>query len=81
MNFIGKTENIEEDLKIVLEKIGITDLVHKKDKKINKNKIDYVYYKDYYTQDILDFVNKQFEKDFIEFNYKKYDNLEDFKKI
>ena len=79
IDFIGKQENLEEDLKIALEKIGITELKHNKEKKVNKNKVDYVYYKDYYTQEILDFVNKHFDKDFIEFDYKKYELLEDFK--
>ena len=30
---------------------------------------------------IFDFVNEHFDKDFHEFNYKKYDNYEDFIKL
>ena len=78
INFIGKQETIEADLAIVLNKLGITEITHNKEKKVNKNKVDYVPYKNYYTQEILDFVNKQFDKDFVEFGYKKYDTLEEF---
>lgn len=78
MDFIGKHESLENDLEIILKKLGFETIIHNKEKKVNKNKIDYVYYKEYYTQEILDFVNKQFEIDFKEFGYKKYDSLSEF---
>jgi hypothetical protein len=78
MNFIGKFENLEEDLKVVLLKVGFNEIIHQKKTHINKNKIDYNYYKTYYTEYAFNFVNKHFEKDFIEFNYKKYESYNDF---
>lgn len=80
MNFIGKQENLKEDLKIILNKIGFSELIHDKNININKNKLDYNYYKTYYTQFIFDFVNEHFDKDFLEFNYEKYNNYEEFMK-
>ena len=77
MNFVGKQENLDEDLNLVLNKIGFTEIIHKKDK-LNKNKIDFNYYKTYYTEYVFDFINTHFEKDFEEFNYKKYNNFTDF---
>ena len=81
MNFIGKQENLETDLEIVLNKIGFNKIIHNKKSNINKNKVDFNYYKTYYTKFIFDFVNEHFDKDFHEFNYKKYDNYEDFIKL
>jgi hypothetical protein len=78
MDFIGKMENLETDLEFVLKKVGFTEIIHEKDKKINETKHNY--YKEYYNQAILDFVNKWFEKDFLEFGYERFDTIEEFKK-
>jgi len=78
MDFIGKHENLENDLEIVFKKIGINNIIHNKEVILNKNKVDFNYYKTYYTQEILDFVNTYFNDDFIVFNYKKISKLEDF---
>jgi len=78
MNFIGKQENLEDDLKEVLTKIGFKEINHTKSVVVNKNKINYYYYKTYYTEFIFDFVNIHFKKDFEEFGYKKYDDYKDF---
>jgi len=77
MNFVGKQENLDEDINLVLNKIGFTEIIHKKDK-LNKNKIDFNYYKTYYTEYVFNFVNTHFDKDFKAFNYKKYNNFTDF---
>jgi len=76
MDFIGKMENLEDDLQKVLNKIGINEIIHKKEKKVNKT--DHEPYKTYYNQEILDFVNTWFDEDFKNFNYTKYDTLNDF---
>jgi len=75
MDFIGKIENLEDDLEIILNKIGIANIVHNK-KYINKG--SYKFYKDYYTQSILDFVNEFFNDDFVNFGYTKFNNLREF---
>ena len=43
-----------------------------------QNKVDFNYYKTYYTQEILDFVNSYFDDDFTNFNYKKIIKLSNF---
>ena len=78
MDFIGKHENLENDLEIVFNKIGINTVIHNKDVVLNKNKVDFNYYKTYYTQEILDFVNSYFDDDFTNFNYKKIIKLSNF---
>lgn len=75
VDYVGKFENIENDFQIILDKIGCKTILHKSvfyNKRQNNN------YKKYYTQKALDIVNKIYEKDFIHFNYQKYDHLEDF---
>jgi hypothetical protein len=76
MDFIGKTENLENDLSEVLNKIGIVDINHVKKTNVNKKK--HKNYKEYYTQSILDFVNEWFIEDFREFNYENFDTLDKF---
>jgi hypothetical protein len=78
LDFIGKFENLENDFETVLNKIGINEIIHDKDDKKNKNKIDFNYYKTYYTEFIFDFVNEHFNDDFVNFNYEKYSTLEEF---
>jgi len=78
MDFIGKIENLEKDLEFVLNKIGITEIIHDKEKKVNKT--EHKYYKEYYSQTILDFVNDFFDVDFREFGYTKFNNMDDFLK-
>lgn len=73
MNFIGKTETLEEDLTIVLNNLGFNDIIHKQ--KTDVNKTEHKPYKEYYTQKILDFVNDFFDDDFTHFNYTKYNTL------
>jgi hypothetical protein len=78
MDYIGKQENLEDNLKEVLNKVGFRDINHIRNEGINKNKIDYNYYKTYYTEEVFNFVNIFFEKDFDEFGYKRFDKYEDF---
>jgi hypothetical protein len=77
MDFIGKLENIENDLEIVLKNIGFDTITHKSDK---VNKTEHKYYKEYYTENIFKFVNEFFDIDFTYFGYKKFTNLDDFLK-
>jgi hypothetical protein len=76
MDFIGKMENLEDDLKTVLNKFGINDIIHKKEIKVNKT--EHEYYKSYYDQEILDFVNTFFHDDFKNYNYRKYETIDQF---
>ena len=75
IQFIGKFENIENDLKYVLNQIGYTKIIHIPFKKNSKKHDDYkIYYK---NNDILINVNKIMETDFNNFNYEKVDNIID----
>ena len=73
IQFIGKVENIEEDLKIILNKIRINHIIHKP---YSKNKKEHKNYKEYYTSNlILDKVNKYIEDDIMVFGYKKINDI------
>ena len=65
--FIGKFENIEDDLKIVLEKIGINEIIHKPFKKNSKKHANY---KEYYHDDrVIEKVNEICDEDFKYLDY------------
>jgi len=76
LNYIGKIENIEEDLENIITQLGFKSIIHLSTNKINKK--EYSPYKQYYDQFILDFVNEWFDDDFKHFKYKKYTTIEDF---
>lgn len=67
VDFVGRFENIEEDFKIVSEKIGIpaTNL-----KKLNATKPREKPYIEYYTKDLVDLVHKTYESEISYFGYK-----------
>jgi hypothetical protein len=79
LNFIGRCENLHSDLKSILQKFNID--CRYSDLKINKNPISYGDYRQYYTSEILDFVNSWFDEDFIFFGYKKVTKIEDLIKV
>lgn len=71
-DYIGKFENMENDLKYVLNKIGFNNIIHKsfiKNGKKHKN------YKSYYDNElIINKVNLIIEEDLINLDYKKIDS-------
>ena len=71
-NFIGKFENIENDLKNVLKKIGINNVVHIPYIKNSKKHNDY---KTYYTKETIDKVNLLMKEDFELLDYEICNNL------
>lgn len=77
IDYIIKFENLENEFQSVLNKIGIDKICH--DDLIVKNKSESDdYYKNYYNQESLKIINEIYEKDFDFFNYKMYDNIDDF---
>lgn len=71
INLLGKFENIEEDFKNILLKIGFTEdqIVHNKEK---KNNFPHKSYKDIINnQELLTKVNQICDDDFKNFHYKK----------
>ena len=75
INYIGKIENLEDDLKIILSKIGFHTIIHQPFKKNSKSHNNY---KSYYNNHILEKVNYLMKEDFENFDYKKIDNINDF---
>lgn len=67
-DFIGKFENLEHDLKIILNKLGIKDTIHKKFIKNGKNHDKYI---TYYNSEILEKVNIIIKEDLDNFDYNK----------
>lgn len=69
INYLGKFENLENDLKTILNMIGIKDIIHTpfyKNKKPHKN------FESYYDDDIIiKKVNDLMIEDFRNFGYKK----------
>ena len=71
-NFIGKFENLENDLRMVLNNLGFNKIIHKpfiKNGKVHKN------YKEYYADedDIISKVNTILKEDFENLDYEKID--------
>ena len=67
--------NLENDLKIILNKIGIYKIIHQP---FRKNSKSHNNYKTYYNNDILHKVNLIMKEDFEHFDYTKIDNINDF---
>lgn len=65
IDFIGKLENIEEDIKKLSEAIG-TDIEIKHHNKSSRDN-----YLDYYTEEMLDKVHQLYKKDFQIYGYEK----------
>ena len=65
IHFIGHLENIENDLKIILHRLGYS-IIHKS---FIKNKTIHDNYKSYYNKELIDIVNNNFKYDFDNFNY------------
>jgi hypothetical protein len=70
VNYVGKFENLEEELKSVLIKIGFKpdDIIHNENKKNNR---EYNLKKNNLDSKTINIINDLFDKDFEYFNYKK----------
>jgi hypothetical protein len=84
LQFIGKFENLEEDFCTILKNIGIINIIHEREKKMNVRPHD-IFVNYYENQEILDKVNDLFKEDFQHLDYKKCNTIEDlvetYKKI
>jgi hypothetical protein len=82
ITYMGCQENLNEDLCTILLKIGVEKIKHRfeleENKKINSNEhLDYI---EYYTDTILEKVNKILQKDFDHFKqYKQVFSVEEMK--
>ena len=82
ITYMGCQENLNEDLCTILLKLGVEKIKHRfeleENKKINSNEhLDYI---EYYTDTILEKVNKILQKDFDHFKqYKQVFSVEEMK--
>ena len=74
---IGYFENLDEEFKNILNEIGIKEIKHNKEDKLNVRKHKFFY--DYYDQEILNKVNELLKEDFNNLGYKKIEDIEEFK--
>jgi hypothetical protein len=77
INFIGKFENMENDLTKALNNIDIHNINHVSFKKNSKKHDNY---KKYYDQYTLEKVNIIIKEDLDNFDYTRFDNIELFEK-
>ena len=79
MDYIAKYENLEEELILVLQKMGITEFPHlnlvKNEVKINKTKKKS--FDTYFNEETLKIVNEKFKEDFETFGYKTFTNVQE----
>jgi len=76
INYIGKFENLENDLTEILKIIGIKNIIHDVNKKMNKR--DHMEFYKYYDQESLNIVNTLLKEDFAYLDYDKISNIEIF---
>jgi len=80
INYIGKFENLNEDLIEILIKLGVKNPLKHIDE-INNNTKNNVSNKndisEYIDEEILAFINQYYDKDFEIFGYEKYYNIND----
>lgn len=82
LDYIGRTENLDEEFLCILEKIGIDEIKHGDllffGKKINDTTDEEEDITLLYDEETLAFTNAFFQKDFDTFGYKQYGSLADF---
>ena len=79
INFIGHFENLNEDFEIILNNLGIKNIIHNKNYKLNVR--NHKYYYEYYDQESLEKVNILMKEDFDNLDYKKIEKVEELKNI
>ena len=77
INYIGKFENLEEDFQTVLRNIGVKNIKHDVNKKMNKR--EHMEFYEYYDQETLNIVNHLLKEDFRNLDYPFIDNIDLFK--
>jgi len=76
-DYVGRFEDLGEDFTNALRKIGFPDGVVKGDGTEKINETTKTDPRNYYDEDVLQFVNDYFREDFERFGYKRYEHLDD----
>lgn len=77
VDYIAKYENIEDEFRYILKKIGFTnDEIEHETEPLNVTKHEHFKYY-YENNNILNIINNLYNEDFDNFNYIKYDNYTD----
>jgi hypothetical protein len=81
INYIGKFENLNEELCAILKNIGISEIKHKEYLSeniiVNSSNQDKIPYTDYYNEESLQKINTYFKNDFETFGFKMCKNLDE----
>ena len=76
VNYVGKFENLEDDLRFVLKTIGVRFIIHEQ-KFMNKR--EHMEFYKYYNQSALDKVNIFMWNDFKLFGFNMISNIQEFR--
>lgn len=81
INYIGKTENLDNELIKILLLLGVKEILHKEELyyKIKHNTSIGEGIETIYDEEILDYINNNFNNDFIVFKYPLHNNMNEFK--
>ena len=83
MDYIGRTENLDEDFLHILEKIGLDEIKHGNllffDQKINQTADETEDITLLFDEETLAFTNRYFRRDFDAFGYPLYESLAEFR--
>jgi len=75
VDYLGKFENLDTDLAIIIDKYELGDIPH-----INKSKVKSDY-KDFYTSELVEHVYNRYKNDIEKFNYvSEYEKLKEYVK-
>lgn len=81
INYIGKFENLNEELCTILKNIGISEIKHKdylsENVIVNTSNENKIPYTDYYNEECLQKINTYFKNDFETFGFKMCKNLDE----
>lgn len=76
IDYVGYFENFDNDFEKILNNIGILNILHNKDNKLNVRNHKKFYR--YYDQETLNKVNILMNEDFRNLDYKMIENIQDF---
>lgn len=80
IDYVGKFEDLDNELIAILKHLGYDNIIHKKGEKLNSRNHK-KFYEYYDSQEILDKVNILMKEDFNNLDYEEISNLDEFRNI